>query len=60
MAMLVGFRPLPVFNAVSGDHMMTATSNAAEWLSLDDITITRTVADVEFVLRSIIRIHGLR
>jgi hypothetical protein len=56
MAML-GFRPLPVFNAVSGDHM-TATSNAAEWLSLEPypvhimVDITHTVADVESVLRS--------
>jgi hypothetical protein len=56
MAML-GFRPLPVFNAVSGDHM-TATSNAREWMSLEPypvhimVDITHTVADVESVLRS--------
>ena len=47
---------MPVFNAVSGDHM-TATSNAREWMSLEPypvhimVDITHTVADVEYVLR---------
>ena len=48
MATLVelGFRSLPVFNALSGDHMIRQGR-----LAYVDVDITHTVADVEPVLR---------
>ena len=51
MAKLLGFRPLPVFNAVSGNHMTRHTVGQPPQVYYIIVDITHTVADVEPVLR---------